>query len=552
MNNLLALPIPPNLPLELGRAFYSMREFASTLESTLEQMQNAVHSEGALIWLVNEAETEIKCAYIFGAHAEKLKGQTIRAQKFFAAYRSMSGTLTQTDDPYPAKWMDAKAYRNNFMIETESLISAPLIARGKLIGEIVFIKKIGEENFTPAEHGFVRELAEPIAVAIQNTQIYEQRNRTGERQELLNQISVYLHQTLDIDELIPRIFMEVNKAINAEAQSIWLVDEKEGFIKCRFATGASSKRLMGFRVRLNAPSIVGTSVTKQESIIIKDAQNDPRHASSADETTGFVTRSMMTVPLVLEDKSIGAIQAVNKRGGQLFSQDDLDLFRSIADSAALAVNNAQLIADLQNSYDLTLDALSAALDLRDRETEGHSRRVVEYTARLAEHIGMDKDKIRSIRRGALIHDIGKIGVPDAVLHKPGKLDDEERKIIERHPQAGYDMLAEIPYLREEIEIVICHQEKWDGTGYPRGLKGEEIVLGARLFMIADTFDALTSNRPYRQGRSYEEARQVIEEESGKQFDPKAVEAFLAVPAEEWAQIRARVIEEVEQRRNRQK
>jgi HD-GYP domain-containing protein (c-di-GMP phosphodiesterase class II) len=256
----------------------------------------------------------------------------------------------------------------------------------------------------------------------------------------------------------------------------------------------------------------------------------------------------MTVPLVLKDKSIGAIQAVNKRGGRLFNQEDLDLFRAIADSAALAVNNAQLLAELQNSYDLTLDALSAALDLRDRETEGHSRRVVEYTARLAEQIGLDKETIKNIRRGALIHDIGKIGVPDAVLHKPGPLDGEERKIIERHPQAGYDMLAGIPYLREEIQIVLGHQEKWDGTGYPHGLRGEEITLGARLFMIADTFDALTSDRPYRQGRPYEMARKLIEDESDKQFDPQAVAAFLAVPPEEWTQIRARVMDEITQRR----
>ena len=247
---------------------------------------------------------------------------------------------------------------------------------------------------------------------------------------------------------------------------------------------------------------------------------------------------------MLEDKAIGAIQAVNKRDGQLFNKDDLDLFRSIADSAALAVSNAQLVADLQTSYDLTLDALSAALDLRDRETEGHSRRVVEYTSRLAEKIGLDKETIKNIRRGALIHDIGKIGVPDAVLHKPGSLDDSERMVIERHPQAGYNMLAGIPYLREEIQIVICHQEKWDGTGYPYGLRGQEIPIGARLFAIADTFDALTSDRPYRHGCSYEAARKVIEDEAGRQFDPQAVEAFLAIPEEEWMQIRARVMEEI--------
>jgi putative nucleotidyltransferase with HDIG domain len=540
--------ISPTLLLELGQAYRSMLELDPVMFSTLKQLQDTVTSEGGSIWLLNESETEIKCTHAVGPQEKKMVGNVMRARKFLAAYRTVSGRLMKIDDSLQSKWMDDKDYRHYFGINIRSVISIPLVARGKLMGEINIINKIGEPNFTSSDRDFISELSRHIAATVQNTQLFERQNRSTERQKMLNQISRHLHQTLDIDELIPRIFIAVNRAINAEAQSIWLVDEEAGVIKCRFARGASAEVLKGLSVPLNEPSIVGTSVSKQESIIIKDAQNDPRRARSVDEKTGFVTRSLMTVPLVLEDKSIGAIQAVNKRDGQLFNKDDLDLFRSIADSAALAVNNAQLVADLQNSYDLTLDALSAALDLRDRETEGHSRRVVEYTSRLAEKIGLDKETIKDIRRGALIHDIGKIGVPDAVLHKPGVLDDEERIIIEHHPQAGYNMLSGIPYLREEIQIVICHQEKWDGTGYPYGLRGEKIPIGARLFAVADTFDALTSDRPYRQGCPYEIARKIIEKESGRQFDPKVVDAFLAIPADEWMQIRAQVMEEITRRR----
>jgi HD-GYP domain-containing protein (c-di-GMP phosphodiesterase class II) len=550
MNNSLDLPASVHLLLELGRTFSSMYELDPMLAKMLKEIKNAIHCETASLWLVNDAETEIKCMYATGVQAEKIKGQSTRAKKFLAVYRTASGRLAGVEESYLSKWLDAKAYSENFNIEVRSQIGIPLIARDKLLGELNLVNKIGH-GFTPEDYEFTTALAERIASSIQNTILYEQRNRTVEHQKLLTQISSHLHQTLNLDDLIPRIFMDVNRAINAEAQSIWLVNEKEGIIKCRFATGPSAGRVKGISVSLNAPSIVGSSVSKQESIIIKDARNDPRHATSVDETTGFITRSLMTVPMVLEDKSIGAIQAVNKRGGLLFTQDDLDLFRSIADSAALAVNNAQLVAELQNSYDLTLDALSAALDLRDRETEGHSRRVVEYTARIAQQMGLDKEAITTIRRGALIHDIGKIGVPDAILHKPGELNPDERNVMDRHPQVGFDMLSEIPYLEDEIQIVLCHQEKWDGTGYPRGLQGEEITLGARLFMIADTFDALLSDRPYRKGRPYVEARKVIEEEAGKQFDPKAVEAFLAVPPKDWDDIRARVTEEIERRRKRQ-
>ncbi|HET7144180.1 MAG TPA: HD domain-containing phosphohydrolase [Anaerolineales bacterium] len=551
MNHPAVALISPTLLLELDQAFRSALELDSLLSPILKQARDVVNAESGSIWLLNEAGTELKCAQVIGPKAAEMSKAVMRAKKFVSAYRSVTGGKMDMGELAHTQWMDIRTFKNYFDVPARNIIIAPLVARSELMGVMLF-NKTGRPAFKRTDRNFIIGLSRRIAVAIQNTQLYERQNRTTERQKLLNQISSHLHQTLDIDELIPRIFAEVNKAINAEAQSIWLVDEKEGNIKCRFATGPSAERLKGFSVPLSAPSIVGASVLKQESIIIKDAQNDPRHASAADESTGFVTRSLMTVPLVLEDKSIGAIQAVNKHDRQLFSQDDLDLFRSIADSAVLAVNNAQLVANLQNSYDLTLDALSAALDLRDRETEGHSRRVVEYTARIAKQMGLDKEAIKTIRRGALIHDIGKIGVPDAVLLKPAELNEEERKIIERHPQAGYDMLAGIPYLQEEIKIVICHQEKWDGTGYPFGLRGGEIILGARLFAIADTFDALTSDRPYRKSRSHETARKIIGDESGRQFDPQAVAAFLAVPADEWIQIRAQVMDEIARRHSLKK
>lgn len=537
----------PTLLLNLGQPFRSMLELDLALFSVLKKIQTSVKCDAISVWLLDEAETELSCTHAVGLNAGNLIGALANSRKFVSSYRAKSVKRGTTGDLPLSKWMSLNLHREYFNSGAKNICIKPLVTRGELIGVIIALRKIGKSSFNSRDRGFIQELSAQIAVAIQNTKLFEQKNRTHEHQNLHDQISRHLHQTLDLDELIPRVFTEVNKAINAEAQSIWLVDEEAKVIKCLLATGPESESLKGFSMPLTAPSIVGSSVSGKKSIMIKDAQHDPRRARSADERTGFVTRSLLTVPLVLEDKAIGAIQAVNKRGGELFNQDDLALFRSIADSAALAVNNAQLVAELQNSYDLTLDALSAALDLRDRETEGHSRRVVEYTGRLAEQIGLDKETIKSIRRGALIHDIGKIGVPDAVLLKPGSLTSKERNIINRHPQAGYDMLAGIPYLREEIKIVICHQEKWDGTGYPFGLRGEEISMGARLFAIADTFDALTSDRPYRQSRSYETARRIIQKQSGKQFDPQAVAAFLAVPAEEWTQIRTRVMAEIKRR-----
>jgi putative nucleotidyltransferase with HDIG domain len=196
--------------------------------------------------------------------------------------------------------------------------------------------------------------------------------------------------------------------------------------------------------------------------------------------------------------------------------------------------------DLERSYDFTLEAMGDALDLRDAETEGHSRRVTAYTIALAREIGLDAPQLRIIARGAFLHDIGKIAIPDRILLKPGKLDPEETVIMREHCTRGYEMVRKIPFLREAAEIVHAHQETYEGTGYPRGLRGNEIPLGARIFAIADTLDAMTSDRPYRKGRSFAEARAEIIRYSGTQFDPAIVQVFARMPAETWSDLRREV------------
>ena len=193
--------------------------------------------------------------------------------------------------------------------------------------------------------------------------------------------------------------------------------------------------------------------------------------------------------------------------------------------------------DLERSYDITLEAMGDALDLRDAETEGHSKRVTGYAIALARELGLNADELKVIARGAFLHDIGKIATPDEVLLKPGKLDERETEIMREHCERGYEMVKKIPFLREASEIVYAHQESFDGSGYPRGLRGEEIPLGARIFAVADTLDAFTSDRPYRKGRSFAEAREEIRRCSGRQFDPKVVKVFLQVPEERWTNLR---------------
>jgi len=200
----------------------------------------------------------------------------------------------------------------------------------------------------------------------------------------------------------------------------------------------------------------------------------------------------------------------------------------------------QAMADLEHSYDITLEALGDALDLKDSETEGHSKRVTAYTIALARAMGIRPAEIKVIARGAFLHDIGKMAIPDEILRKPGKLTPEEQEIMREHCSLGYHILRKIPFLNEPAEIVFSHQEHFDGTGYPNQLRGAEIPVGARIFAIADTLDAITSDRPYRRARSFDAAREEILRCSGTQFDPAVVEVFLKVPNDLWNELRSEI------------
>jgi putative nucleotidyltransferase with HDIG domain len=198
------------------------------------------------------------------------------------------------------------------------------------------------------------------------------------------------------------------------------------------------------------------------------------------------------------------------------------------------------MSSLERSYDITLEALGDALDLKDRETEGHSKRVTAFTIAIARAMGLPRDQINTIARGAFLHDIGKMAIPDKILNKPGKLETDEMTIMKEHAYHGYQIVKKIPFLAEAAEIVYSHQERFDGSGYPRGLKGEQIPLGARIFSVADTLDAITSDRIYRPAQTLQAAQEEIKKWAGRQFDPEVVKVFLEMPDNIWDDLRKEI------------
>jgi HD-GYP domain-containing protein (c-di-GMP phosphodiesterase class II) len=318
--------------------------------------------------------------------------------------------------------------------------------------------------------------------------------------------------------------------LHVDAVDVMLLEAASNTLNYAAGRGFRSNTLERGKLRI-PEGYAGRVALEQKLIHIPDLHETHGFSRMALlENEGFVTYA--GAPLVVKGKVRGVLEVFHRTPLQV-NQDWLDYMEMLAGQIAIAVDNATLFRDLQRSnselmlaYEATLEGWSAALDLRDRETEGHTQRVTLMTIDLAEAMGINEWELVNIRRGALLHDIGKMGIPDNILLKPDKLNDEEWEHMRMHAVYAYNLLSNINYLRDALDIPYCHHEKWNGTGYPRGLKGEEIPLAARIFAVADVYDALTSDRPYRNGWSPEEAMAYIREQSGHYFDPNVVDVFL--------------------------
>ena len=273
-------------------------------------------------------------------------------------------------------------------------------------------------------------------------------------------------------------------------------------------------------------------------IVISNEVDFPEKANVFDnifQEEGY--SSCFAAPLMSKGEVLGVLLVCSKEAFTP-NQEWLDFLDALARQAAIAVDNALLFEDVQRAnfelmlaYNSTLEGWAKALELRDKETEGHSERVTYLTIQLARVVGVPDEELIHIRRGALLHDIGKMAIPDKILLKPGKLTNEEMDVIKKHPEYAFQLLSKISFLKPALDIPLYHHERWDGSGYPYGLKGEEIPLAARIFAVVDVWDAMTSDRPYRKAFSEEEVLDHIRKQSGKHFDPKVVDAFLQLIAE---------------------
>lgn len=330
---------------------------------------------------------------------------------------------------------------------------------------------------------------------------------------------------LDIDTLLNLILQKAEELMDAEASSVFRIDEEKNELYFMTARGEKGKEVKEIRIPMGK-GIVGWVAQHKKPLLVPDVTEDPRWFKGVDKKTKFVTRSIIAVPLFVKGKIIGVAEVLNKRGNKKFNQEDLEMYSALANQIAIAIENASLYKELDELFLSSIRAIVEAIDAKDPYTKGHSARVVEYALVIGEGVKLDKEILKDLELSAVLHDVGKIGIPDKILSKPGILTADEYAYMKKHPELGAEIVEPIKKLKKLVPHILHHHEKYDGTGYPAGLKGEQIPLGARIIAIADSFDAMTSDRPYRPRMGIKIALQEIKKHRRTQFDPELVSVFI--------------------------
>ncbi len=409
-----------------------------------------------------------------------------------------------------------------------SYLGIPIVQDSNLIGLINL--QHSEPNFyTQKPMESAKAFANQVAIALANASLLEKTEQQLRHLGALRTIDEVITASMDLSLTLDVLLQQVKGELDVDAANVLLFDPDLLELERSASIGFQSKTQK--RLRLGEGR-AGQAALDREVVVLPEVSSQEQTLVQREFSAGEQVAAYAAVPLEAKGQLVGVLE-VFKRKSFTPEQDWLNFLKTLAGQAAIAIDSARLFEDLHRSnqelylaYDNTLEGWAHALEMRDQETEGHSRRVTELTMRLARTMGMSDEQLAHLRRGTLLHDIGKMGIPDHILRKPGPLSEEEWDLMRQHPLRAYEMLKDIDYLRPALDIPRFHHEKWDGSGYPQGLKGEEIPLPARIFAIVDVWDALLSDRPYRDAWPREKAIAYLRDQRGKHFDPNVVKEFL--------------------------
>jgi len=386
-------------------------------------------------------------------------------------------------------------------------------------------------SLTSSQIHLLETIADIAGNAIHRAELNEQTERHLQRLTALRAIDLAITSSLDVRLTLNILISQIISQLNIDAADVLLFSPTSLHLEHAASRGFSTGFLKSVRLRLGK-SHAGRAAHERVQVFIPDLQTQDPAFFQELKRNGENFTSYLGQPLIAKGQVKGVLE-VFQRSRLNPTPDWLDFLEAVSTQAAIAIDNADMFdtlqkanTDLTTAYDATIEGWSRALELRDRETQGHTQRVTRVTLRLAELVGIEGEDLVNVRRGVLLHDIGKMAIPDRILLKPGPLTSPEWDIMRQHPRYAYEMLSPIPYLRASIDIPYSHHERWDGSGYPRGLKGSEIPLPARIFAVVDVWDALISNRPYRQAWTKEKVIRYLRSQAGKRLDPEIVVFFI--------------------------
>jgi HD-GYP domain-containing protein (c-di-GMP phosphodiesterase class II)/putative methionine-R-sulfoxide reductase with GAF domain len=419
---------------------------------------------------------------------------------------------------------------------TLSELCVPILI-GETLAGIINAESPHLNAFGVADERLLTIVAGELGMAVERTRLLEETRRQVERLVALREIDQAILSTLDLEETLQVWLEKTTGLLHLDAANFLLYEPRLHTLRMAAERGLPSTPVWDSRLPLT-DTHAGRVALSRELEFIPDLNQSEDGLTRRIRLIGESFVSFIALPLVAKGELKGVLQLFHRTRLEP-TRDWMDFLQALAGQAAIAIDNAQLFQTqeqanrrLTKAYEETIDGWSRALDLRDHETKGHSHRVTDLTLRLARRLGIPEERFAHMRRGAQLHDIGKMGIPDRILRQPGPLTQAEWEIMLRHPLLALDLLFPIDFLQLALEIPGYHHEKWDGTGYPQGLKGESIPLAARIFAVADVWDALISNRPYRLAWPHEKALAYIQEQSGRHFDPRVVDAFLQLLEEQ--------------------
>jgi PAS domain S-box-containing protein/putative nucleotidyltransferase with HDIG domain len=491
------------------------------------ELKNAIEADTVAIILFEADQTRLNITSAKGDFESYIGYK-------FSADEDISGMILKSRQPYQTDNLSTDAMRIKNLEGINNLgpaMFAPILSGNHMLGILLAARKKGRVAFTPEAMRLITTTSELLGNAINRVRLHAKTMRQLEHLQTLRAVDQAITSSHDLHITLNILLKHTLGQLEVDAASVFLLHQPQQILQYVAGQGFHSNHAERAEIHIS-DDFAGRCAAKREKIMVFDpaqvSHNQPFARMWAKE--GFV--NYVCVHLLAKGEVKGVLE-VYRRTAFTPDHDWFEFLDTLAGQAAISIDNAQMFESLQNAntelaiaYDATIEGWSRALDLRDEETEGHTQRVTELTIKLAKTMGMSDKDIVHIRRGALLHDIGKMGIPDHILLKPGKLTSEEWETMRMHPVFALEMLQPIRYLEQSLDIPYSHHEKWDGSGYPRGLKGEDIPLEARIFTVVDVYDALTSERPYRKAWTQEQTLEYIKERSSTEFDPSVVDIFL--------------------------